>query len=95
MSVYRKVQLVEKLFYQLEKDVATFQQATGLRCKSGCGLCCTKPDIHATVLEFLPFAYALAKENLAHIWLKRLSDSQEEKICMNLSQVIGNDGGFC
>lgn len=94
MSIYRKVQAVEKLFHLLEKDVATFQQATGLRCKSGCGMCCTKPDIAATTLEFLPFAYALAKNNLAHQWLQKLRD-HEGSICINLSSFLEANGGFC
>ena len=85
---------MEKLFHHLEKDVATFQQATSLKCKTACGLCCTKPDISATVLEFLPLAYALAKNNLAHDWLQRVSNHQSN-ICINLSSLIADNGGFC
>ena len=64
MSVYKKVQQVEKLFRLAEKDVATFQQATSLKCKSSCGMCCLKPDIAASPLEFLPLAYHLYKKDL-------------------------------
>lgn len=95
MTLYRKVQAVEKLFRLVEKDVATFQQATNLKCKSGCGMCCLKPDISASPLEFLPFAYHLFKTNQAYEWLEKFSQD-DRKICHNLNAMLGNDdGGFC
>ena len=59
MSIERRVQLVEALFYQLEQETAQFQQASGIGCASGCGKCCTYPDIEASPLEFLPWAFHL------------------------------------
>lgn len=57
MSIARKVRAVERLFRRLDKEISTFQQASGLHCLSGCGKCCTKPDIEASPLEFLPLAF--------------------------------------
>lgn len=57
MSIIRKVRRVERLFHVLEEEVSNFQNETQLRCLLGCGSCCFKPDIEATVLEFLPFAF--------------------------------------
>lgn len=95
MSVYKKVQQVEKLFRLAEKDVATFQQATGLKCKSSCGMCCLKPDIAASPLEFLPLAYHLYKNDLAYEWLEKVRQD-DKKICVNLSTFITKEnGGFC
>lgn len=85
---------MEALFHRVEKDVATFQTATGLHCATGCGLCCFKPDIYATRLEFLPLAYELAKKDLANKWLEELSD-REDSVCINLSKLISANGGFC
>ncbi len=59
MSIAHKVQLVEKLFYQLEEESAQFQKTSGLGCVAGCGKCCTNPDVEASPLEFLPWAHHL------------------------------------
>ena len=59
MTLENKVQLVEKLFDQLEKETLQFQEASGIGCVSGCGKCCTYPNIEASPLEFLPWAFHL------------------------------------
>ena len=59
MSIERRVELVEKLFHQLEQEIAQFEQASGMSCVAGCGKCCTYPDIEASPLEFLPWAFHL------------------------------------
>ncbi len=59
MSIVRRVQLVEALFHQLESENAQFGEDSGLSCVSGCGKCCTFPNIEASPLEFLPWAFHL------------------------------------
>jgi hypothetical protein len=59
MSIERRVQLVENLFHQLEQESAQFKQESGIGCVAGCGKCCTYPDIEASPLEFLPWAFHL------------------------------------
>ncbi len=59
MSIARRVQLVEDLFHQLELESAQFEQSSGLSCVSGCGKCCSYPDVEASPLEFLPWAFHL------------------------------------
>lgn len=59
MSIERKVQLVEILFSKLEQEIAQFEQASGLSCVSGCGKCCTYPNVEASPIEFLPWAFHL------------------------------------
>lgn len=59
MSIERRVQLVESLFYQLEQESAQFEQSSGISCVSGCGKCCTYPNVEASPLEFLPWAFHL------------------------------------
>ena len=54
MSIERRVRLVESLFYQLEQESAQFEQSSGISCVSGCGKCCTSPDVEASPLEFFP-----------------------------------------
>ncbi len=57
MILTNKVRAVLKIYRKLEIDTGLFQSATGLSCKSGCGTCCSYPDIYATPLEFLPYAF--------------------------------------
>lgn len=73
MSIARKVQLVEGLFYQLEQESAQFQEASGIHCVSGCGKCCTSPHIEASPLEFLPWAFHLFLQGEAEKTLQKLT----------------------
>jgi uncharacterized protein len=79
-----KIQAVELVFDKLDKEIAAFQTSSTLHCKFGCGKCCFKPDIEATILEFLPFAYHLHKNDLAFTWLEKLQTS-DSSICLILN----------
>ncbi len=70
MNIERLVREVEEVFLSLDKEISDFKQWSGLHCKVGCGKCCLKPDIEATILEFLPFAHQLYKEGNAIKWLE-------------------------
>jgi Fe-S-cluster containining protein len=59
MAIAHKVQLVEALFDRLEKEIVVFQAQSQLNCCSGCGACCSTPEIEASPLEFLPWALHL------------------------------------
>ena len=67
------VQEVEEVFLALDSEIAAFKQKTNLGCVSGCGKCCLKPDIDATILEFIPFAYHIYKQDKALEWLEKPS----------------------
>ena len=81
MSIRQKVQEVEEAFFLLSQEMGAFQGWSGLSCKAGCGKCCTKADIEATVLEFLPFAYHVFRLGEAEEWLKRLEE-HPDTICL-------------
>lgn len=83
MTLPEKIAAVQEIFDQLEKEVNEFKSHSGLHCPAGCGKCCFKSDIEATVLEFLPFAHHLYKEKKAREWLKRLKTSLSP-VCMIL-----------
>lgn len=59
MSIESKVRQVELLFERLDGEISKFQVQTSLSCIAGCGKCCTTPDIDASPLEFLPWAFHL------------------------------------
>jgi Fe-S-cluster containining protein len=78
MNLLEKVSAVEEVMRSLDEAVQTFQGWSGLGCKTGCGKCCTKADIEATVLEFLPLAVYLHSVNQAEVWLEKLSANPSE-----------------
>ncbi|SIQ54361.1 YkgJ family cysteine cluster protein [Maribacter ulvicola] len=96
MTIYQKVQAVDRIFNQLNKELGSFQQSTGLSCVANCGLCCLKPDINATALEFLPLAYHLFINGETDEWLEKLQNNTENKSCPVLNKVIApGSKGFC
>lgn len=75
MSIEIKVAAVEELFRKLDLEINTLQTETKLHCNSGCGKCCTKLDIEASPLEFLPWAFHIflngdAEKVLAELEIK-------------------------
>jgi Fe-S-cluster containining protein len=70
LNIEQLVREVEVVFLTLDEEIAAFKKNSGLGCKSGCGKCCLKPDIEATVLEFIPYAYHLYKQGKAIQWLE-------------------------
>ncbi|GIV37956.1 MAG: hypothetical protein KatS3mg032_2335 [Cyclobacteriaceae bacterium] len=59
MTLPEKVQAVEQLFAELDEAMMRFRERINLSCPAGCVKCCLKPEIEATVLEFLPLAMHL------------------------------------
>jgi len=86
-----KVLEVEAVFNKLDEEIASFQSWSGLHCKFGCGKCCFKPDIEATILEFLPFAFYLHQEGKAFDWLEKLKATDQE-ICLILNPTQSGAG---
>ena len=94
MTLPQKVTLIEQLFHQLEKETAAFQNNTGLSCLSGCGRCCTYPDIEASPLEFLPWAFHLFLNGEAEKMLQTLRDIKTTT-CVNYQPLSIVDQGHC
>jgi len=92
MSIERKVQLIEQLFYQLEKESAQFQESSGIRCVSGCGKCCSYPNIEASPLEFLPWAFHLFLNGEAEKTLTRLNETKSSTCFIYEPSTIINQG---
>lgn len=91
-----KVKAVEKVFEELDKEIASFQGNTRLHCVAGCGACCKKPDIEATPLEFLPFAHHLYTIGEAENVLEQLN-SDAESVCIIFKAFPGQNknAGTC
>jgi Fe-S-cluster containining protein len=96
MSIEDKVAAVEMLFANLDNEIAEFKSATSLDCFHGCGLCCQKPDIDATVLEFLPLAYHLYQEGRADEFYDYVESVEATKICAVYKKIATQeDRGLC
>ncbi|HRJ29684.1 MAG TPA: YkgJ family cysteine cluster protein [Cyclobacteriaceae bacterium] len=91
MTLEEKIQAVEQVFEKLDNEIYRFQGWSGLNCKWGCGKCCFKPDIEATILEFLPFAHALYHADQSFAWLEKLEQS-DSSICLILNPTQAGAG---
>ncbi len=91
MQLEEKVTAVIKVFENLDAKIANFQSTTSLHCKFGCGKCCFKADLEATVLEFLPFALYLHQQNQAEQWLEKITQS-DSTICLILNPTQAGAG---
>lgn len=76
MTIEQKVRQVEALFDRLEIEISTFQKETHLFCNAGCGKCCSTPNIDASPLEFLPWAFHLFLNGKAEETLVELKNNQ-------------------
>jgi len=79
-----KIRKVEQVFKQLDRETEKFGAQSKLKCLTNCNLCCLKKGLEANVLEFLPFAYYLVKNNLHEAALDLLET--EPEFCINLSE---------
>jgi uncharacterized protein len=75
MLIEHKVRLVEQLFNNLDQEISMFKSHTGLHCIAGCGKCCTKLDVEASPLEFLPWAFNIFLAGKAEEILAELNTS--------------------
>lgn len=89
----QKVQAIEEVFTLLDQEISTFRDLSQLSCKAGCGKCCTKADIEATVLEFLPFAHRMYQKGQAQEWLEKLQPADQE-VCLFFNP-HSTAGGMC
>ncbi|HQQ97520.1 MAG TPA: YkgJ family cysteine cluster protein [Cyclobacteriaceae bacterium] len=86
-----KVKAVEGVFRGLDEAIFALQRGTSLHCKFGCGKCCLKPDIEASVLEFLPFAFHLYHTGKADDWYE-MCKSSDSSICLILNPTLPGSG---
>jgi Fe-S-cluster containining protein len=81
MLLINKIKAVKRLFRQVDKHVASFKKKSNLACLPICGECCTKRDIEATILEFLPAAYHLFLTQRYQNILEQL-EKKSDSICV-------------
>ncbi|MGO4770694.1 YkgJ family cysteine cluster protein [Flavobacterium sp. W22_SRS_FK3] len=77
MAIEAKVKQVEALFDRLEIEITAFKSESRLYCNAGCGKCCSTPNIEASPLEFLPWAFHLFLNGKAEGTLVELRNNNE------------------
>lgn len=92
MSIERRVQLVENLFSKLEQETAQFQKSSKLSCVSGCGKCCTYPNVEASPIEFLPWAFHLFLNGEAEKTINQLNKTQSSTCLIYKPLSVINQG---
>ena len=95
MSIVRKVRAVEKLYHSLNLEIARFQDQAPLKCIKGCGACCQKADIEATVLEFIPLAYHYLLQEKAAETLEKLQNDARPTCSLLKLAVLDGTSGLC
>lgn len=88
-----KIRKVERIFKLLDKETEKFGQLTGIKCLNNCNLCCMKKGLETNVLEFLPFANYLVKNNLHEAALELLETDPEFCINLDMNQLPGKAAG--
>ena len=91
--MYRKIQRVQKVLKDAALHTQKFTIKSSLSCTPGCFHCCTKKDISASPLEFLPLAYSLYKSGQADEVYEKLDSQQLDSICYLFSPFVNNGGG--
>jgi uncharacterized protein len=70
------------LFDGIDRQTEKFAGQTGLKCKNGCGACCTNPDIETTITEVLPLAAYLWSKDIAQNKLEVIRGNANKDICV-------------
>lgn len=90
----QKVQQVKKVYARLDAHIESLQEDSGLRCVSGCGQCCKKPDIEASPVEFLPLALDWFDEDVHWEKYEELKNIQDST-CFVFRPHVTSFGGLC
>ena len=89
MNIKETVFNLQKVFDEMGEVFAGFQKDSGLHCITGCGQCCTYPDVEATILEGLPFALHVYREGKLDEWISRLEKSDGPCLLWDGDPVVG------
>lgn len=72
------VQDILEIYRAWDRHILGFQQATGMRCPPGCGICCESLSVEATVVECLPLADAISCQGQAQTTLAAIEESADQ-----------------
>ena len=70
-----------RLFAEVDCKVEELKALTGVHCPPMCGICCGSLKVETTLIEMMPLAEKLWKNNEADIWLGRLNSAGDMASC--------------
>lgn len=88
----RKISEVNRIYRELENHTARFISHTEIKCQAGCRACCRFRKVEATVLEFLPAAWTLYRENKLDSVTEKLGNNQDN-LCIFYNPFL--EAGAC
>lgn len=90
------IEAVLDIFAQIDAETAAFRLASGLRCPDGCGACCRSNKVRSTVLEMLPAAAEILRQDEGAHWLEAIDTATETAACAAFSgEKLLSSGGHC
>lgn len=69
------IESVTTFFSEIDSRIKQLKIATGLRCPSGCGVCCESRNVETTVLETLPLANRIYDAGEEGFWASRIESA--------------------
>lgn len=82
MAFDKIVLAVEEVFRELDEHLALMTLETGMKCLNLCSACCSKTDIEASPIEFIPLAAWLYKTGKVDEFLNQLDRSDKTGYCV-------------
>lgn len=92
MKIEALLSATSELLAEIDRRTQAFAMQSGLQCPAGCGECCEKPEVEATILEMLPAARSILQSGSVEAFFQ---NARRDGICM-LYQNSGQPGkGRC
>jgi len=82
MPYQRLASTILGLYHRLDRQTLALRKRTGLACPRGCGECCHRHRVEATVLEMLPLAVHLWRTGGGEGLLERLGPGEARERCL-------------
>ncbi len=86
---------VEQIYERSNETFSKFQLDQEMPCPTGCGKCCLSKEISATVLEMLPTAIRLFKENKHEVTYDKLGNQNEVQCIFFNPHIDNGNKGLC
>lgn len=95
MNIREFSQDLQKIYLEMGSTFSNYQKASGLHCLEGCGKCCLKPEVEASMLEMIPLALRIYDEGKLEEWLDKLETSTQENCLLYESHSSDGSLGKC
>lgn len=95
MNIREFSQDLQKIYFEMGTTFSNYQKASGLHCLEGCGKCCMKPEVEASMLEMIPLALRIYDEGELEEWLDKIESATQEHCLMYECHSLDGSLGRC